>query len=331
MAAIKNFNSIVHQIQASNLNYQLYLTPFAANISLKKSPIKDKSGRPFPQAFPGVGRTHDVEDPVVENVKKENRLPDVKLEFTKHDEHPHQELADCKAAMNKLNEENEKLKTSIENKDCEIIDLERSNKVKNEVADQLKKNLKEVKEKFHKERTELIKNHKKEVKYWRTQLGEETKMKIKLKEKLEGPKDTTKNMLTKTKLKKQSVNKNSENNPAIEENPNNSLCSLCAIEIQNYIPEYFCGEKFNPACEECKDKDTLWSPDNPFASFPTPSQPSSLVSHWTLHLPSKPPQNPSSIPSLVTHCAKLPNPGDRFISVEEALKMMMERLNSVFR
>ena len=47
MAAAKNFNTIVHQIQASNLNYQLYLTPFAANISLKKTPIKDRSGRPL--------------------------------------------------------------------------------------------------------------------------------------------------------------------------------------------------------------------------------------------------------------------------------------------
>ena len=124
-----------------------------------------------------------------------------------------------------------------------------------------------------------------------------------------------------------SVNKKRENKPAIEVDPNDSLCSLCAIEIQNYIPEYFCGKKYNPACEDCKEEDTLWSLDNPFASFPTPSQPSSLVPHWMLHLPSKPPQNPSSIPSLINHCAKLPNPGDRFISVQESLEMMMERLN----
>ena len=70
----------------------------------------------------------------------------------------------------------------------------------------------------------------------------------------------------------------------------------------NYLPEYFCGDKFNPACESCKANDSSWDPDDPFSAFPSPSQPTSLVSHWLLTPRQQPPQNPSSIMSLVTHC-----------------------------
>ena len=44
MAATRTFDSILEQILSSNLNFQLQISPFSANISLKKSPIKDKSG-----------------------------------------------------------------------------------------------------------------------------------------------------------------------------------------------------------------------------------------------------------------------------------------------
>jgi chromosome segregation ATPase len=44
MVAKKSFENILEQIQSSNLNFQLQLSPFSANISLKKSFIKDKSG-----------------------------------------------------------------------------------------------------------------------------------------------------------------------------------------------------------------------------------------------------------------------------------------------
>ena len=148
--------------------------------------------------------------------------------------------------------------------------------------------------------------------------------------------DTSDRTSSKTNLKKQIVNRKSDNKQSIEDNAysvysNATLCSLCAMEIPNFIPEYFCGKKYNHACNICEEKDSSWAPDDPFASFPTPTQPSSLVSHWILHLPTKPPQNPGSIPSLITHCVKFPNPGDRFISIQEALEMMREKLDSVFK
>ena len=44
MAASKNFNIILHQIEKSCLNFHLHLTPFSALISLKKTFARDKEG-----------------------------------------------------------------------------------------------------------------------------------------------------------------------------------------------------------------------------------------------------------------------------------------------
>ena len=47
MIASKTFDNILDTIKNSNLNFHLQLSPFSAVISLKKSPICDKSGSPL--------------------------------------------------------------------------------------------------------------------------------------------------------------------------------------------------------------------------------------------------------------------------------------------
>ena len=47
MADSHTFDYVLHQIISSSLNFQLQLSPFSANISLKKSFVKDKSGIPL--------------------------------------------------------------------------------------------------------------------------------------------------------------------------------------------------------------------------------------------------------------------------------------------
>ena len=39
-----------------------------------------------------------------------------------------------------------------------------------------------------------------------------------------------------------------------------------------------------------------------------------------------PPLNPSSISSLTAHCLRLPNPGDKFMSIEETLQIIREEM-----
>ena len=51
-----------------------------------------------------------------------------------------------------------------------------------------------------------------------------------------------------------------------------------------------------------------------FSSFSTPYQPLSLASHWLLPLKCLPPQDPNSIPSLISHCVKLPDPDGENLS-----------------
>ena len=36
-----------------------------------------------------------------------------------------------------------------------------------------------------------------------------------------------------------------------------TLCSICASPIVNYIPKYFLGERFNPACDGCDDSSLM--------------------------------------------------------------------------
>ena len=45
MEAPAVFENILQQIQTSNLNFKLELSPFSANISMKKSFIRSKAGK----------------------------------------------------------------------------------------------------------------------------------------------------------------------------------------------------------------------------------------------------------------------------------------------
>ena len=46
MVTSNTFDIILQQIQSSNLNFQLHISSYSANISLKRSPTKTKSGTP---------------------------------------------------------------------------------------------------------------------------------------------------------------------------------------------------------------------------------------------------------------------------------------------
>ena len=52
MVASRTFNNILPRIQSSNLNFQLQISPFSANIYLKKTLIRDQYGAPLPPPQP---------------------------------------------------------------------------------------------------------------------------------------------------------------------------------------------------------------------------------------------------------------------------------------
>ena len=71
MPASNVFHEILDQIQSSNLNFQLHVTPFSAQIYLRKSLVKDKAGI----VLPPVSQRHiEIEKLVDKNEKLQNEL-----------------------------------------------------------------------------------------------------------------------------------------------------------------------------------------------------------------------------------------------------------------
>ena len=176
MAPATVFDSIIHQIQASNLNFKLQLSPFAADISIKKTPVKNKAGAPYPpkpHVLPAA-----VKDLIPKNFKLEQELAYVKNEFAiaiddakttremlEKLQKKNTEVAESKAVVDKymediknLVEENNQLKRTNENKEIKLRNLESLIKIRNDDVNKLGNELKELREKFNKEKREIIKN-----------------------------------------------------------------------------------------------------------------------------------------------------------------------------
>ena len=76
------FENILQTVQSSNLNFRLERAPFAANISLKKTPVKTKSGIPLLPCVPNHSHSSvDVEALVKKNLELENELLRMKNDY----------------------------------------------------------------------------------------------------------------------------------------------------------------------------------------------------------------------------------------------------------
>ena len=112
------------------------------------------------------------------------------------------EIVKNQTLISKLVDENAQYKTLVESLENEKRELEKSNRAQKEATIHLNKKLSETKEKFNKEKNEILKQHRAEIKQWRKELGDETRNKIKLQEKLEDAERNNKTeQLPKKKLK----------------------------------------------------------------------------------------------------------------------------------
>ena len=79
MIATKSFENILHQIQQSSLNFHIQLSPFSAEISLKKSLIKDLNGAAFQESENIVTDDNiacqDLQAQTKTEIKKEKPIP----------------------------------------------------------------------------------------------------------------------------------------------------------------------------------------------------------------------------------------------------------------
>ena len=69
MVATQSFQHILQQIQQSSLNFQIKLSPFSAEISLKKSLIKDLDGSAMISQFGDVINQSDFSTKPVKEEK----------------------------------------------------------------------------------------------------------------------------------------------------------------------------------------------------------------------------------------------------------------------
>ena len=74
MLATKSFDHILELVQTSCLNSHIQISPFSAFISLKKSLIRDQSGKPFlPTKLRNIS-TENVEALIVKNRELEKTV-----------------------------------------------------------------------------------------------------------------------------------------------------------------------------------------------------------------------------------------------------------------
>ena len=221
MIASRTFDSILYQIQSSNLNFQLQISPFSANISIKRSPVKDRSGSPIcPPATSTSSLSNTSDDTVIESLnskilelessleslrcvnKQAVRNSEAANQKAKLAEANHSIKIECNEIVQKdlenqnllveslrvklsdMSEENRSLLRTIKNQSEEIQDLVRSNTHSKEASERLNKKLCETKNRFEKEKKDIVKECKSKMKGLKRDLGEEIRQKTKLEEKL---------------------------------------------------------------------------------------------------------------------------------------------------
>ena len=271
MVASFAFETIIDNIRNSNLNFQLQISPFSAQISLKRSPVTEKTGVPrLPATIPAS--TFPKKD-----VQLESEVNYLKVEYAR----VVGEWDEAQARIKCLEAEVERLSIKPENDDVniakieelqvklkgisteniryiellkeqkeEIHDLKNSVKIRTDVSNEINKKFSEYRIKCEKENAVAKKSHQNEIKSWKKQLGYERKQKTKLESKLEKliggniTKEYSENKIISTFPKNSPVCENcDETFKADESKPVHNICQhgpQCVIR-QPYPPPSPCS------------------------------------------------------------------------------------------
>ena len=136
-AATETFDMILDYVKKSNLNFYLQLSPFSANISLKKTFVKDKAGVYLdPPPFFTVPISSD--SLLLQNSDLEKKVNDLETIVEDLNLRLKKSLSDCEQAYETIENLENKLKIKTEKKETEQADLEDSFK------HQLEKKTKEI-------------------------------------------------------------------------------------------------------------------------------------------------------------------------------------------
>ena len=326
MMAADSFNKIMCQVQNSGLNYQLKLTPFSAMLSMKKTFVKDKNGKPL---LPTTVLPTKINQEITSSAISSNYS---KLQYDLYaSQTKQQELSsELKAAYDTIGI----LKKINNERDLVIKDLEKEILICKEATASINNAYNNNRIKFESEKIELFKQHKKEVKLWRRELGDMTRKHLNLERKFNSLKSEDANSFMNFVKEDLDIKEDVTIAEPSYVLTSETMCTICSNIIDRYVPNYFLGEKVNPACAKCRGDDDLL---DPFSSFAIDGIPTSLVSHWNPKLFFN--ENCeygalSSIMTLRSHYIKLPNPGERFTDMEDIMqefRVLLNRRSQAFK
>ena len=319
MAVDATFSSIINEIQLSNLNFSLQMTPFAAYITLKKSVIKDVDGI---QAFPSppILLLLQQANQTIDNLQEENKqlkietdaahknnenlvndnaalveavqASDTKLAVSKATNHSlHEKLAAAEKEILKVS--SAKHASETEMKDAKKSHLQEINKA-NSIIKTLEKGGKGLEKEIHNLRRSL-ENTRDTIK---TLKNEHSSLKIN-KNKLEAKIKKLEKVASQKDLKIMELTK--KENTDINQNLSNSLCSSTSSTTNSCNPEPTSVPSFT-----------------------------SMVAHWNPPLYTPSPLMPNSITTMVTHCLRLPSPTFLLCSAQEYQEMINRIIERAF-
>ena len=133
MDASVAFKNILQQVESSNLNFKLEISPFSAVISLKKSFIRNKSGNLLPSNPPESLVVHRLHQ---ENQNLSNKISTLESGFQYLKCEYEKALYDCEEAykvIDNLKCRNEELHSKIDTTDIKMKDTENNEYLKNEL------------------------------------------------------------------------------------------------------------------------------------------------------------------------------------------------------
>ena len=295
MIAKTSFENILETIQSSNLNFQLQVSPFSATIFLKKSAIKDKNGNPLlppktsptrlPQPFMSeiaalASKNQKLENDflilknnydfcveecknayaTIDSLQTQLAAENVEIKTETSDLVTNNYIIEKKhleSELKQLEQENFDDKSMIANQKMKIQNLEQSIKKQKEISQKFAKELSENKARFKKEKCSILKQHKSAIKYWRNELGEEIRLKIKAEEMLKKPVENSKEPVIQQSVDPPPMSTFEEPTTQPNSSEINFICTICA---QIYLKSYL-SEKSEPeerdTCKGCNKESDL--------------------------------------------------------------------------
>ena len=158
MLAANTFDYILCQVQNSSLNFQLQLSPFTAYISLKKSLVKDKHGKPsLPRLSSQVSSIDNVNNKKLEldllelQQKYDTLMRDYNSACDTIKNLNEAAIVKKESLVCEMKDEDQKIKDMenlIRDREATISILQCNNKTAQEVANKLNKELNDSKAEF---------------------------------------------------------------------------------------------------------------------------------------------------------------------------------------